>query len=123
MLPALQFLATEGGVDVGQGLEELERNAAELAPLGEAVLGEEHVGEECRLPVADPVADEDRRASPPAGVLDRYLLARPAAGARTASIQVRELEGTRGPVDGVREHGHAEPRAHLFGVEAEAVGD
>src|SRR5205807_5303085 len=68
------------------------------------------------------VADEHGRPTPAPGVLDRRLLARPAARAGTASIQVRELDGSGGPVDGVGEDRHAEAPAHLLGIEPEAVG-
>src|SRR5207302_861894 len=112
------MLPAERRMHVGERVEKLELDAAEFTPLGEACLGKQHVGEQRRLAVADAVADEDRRAPPPTSLLDRRLLARAAAGARATAIEVRELEGARGPVDGVGEQRDTQPGAHLLGVEA-----
>src|SRR5437763_2081205 len=116
------ILPAEGEMDVGQRVEFDVVDGTDLAPLGQPSLGEEHVGQERRLAIARAIADEDGRTTTPPGVFDRRLLARSTTGARAAAVEVREVEGAGGPVDGVGEHGHLQAAADLVGVEAEAVG-
>src|SRR6266480_4944271 len=80
-------LPAEEDMNVGQRCELDVVDGADLTPLGQPSLGEQDVGEQGRLAIADAVADEHRRATASAGVLDRRLLACAAARAGAAPIE------------------------------------